>query len=152
MAQERRLQQKQRTQGFKQPWFASSKQITIKQLTLKQPEAAPLEPLDSERSEKVENLHFPFILNDRFGYITLVLTDGCYQILVPSKPECSPMKNIKHNSLSALGLTPHSGSKIDESETFSASRRQDDSHSILHMEDSSPITFHDGGIRRTSGN
>ena len=33
---------------------------------------------------------FPFLLNDCFGYRTIVLTDGCYQLLVPTKPSIKP--------------------------------------------------------------
>ena len=35
--------------------------------------------LNSEQDDK----NFPFILNDIFGYVTHIVSEGCYQILVP---------------------------------------------------------------------
>lgn len=51
---------------------------------------------------------FPFKLNDCFGYWTLVITDGCYQILVPARPPTTAKKppRIVSCSSDAADKTP----------------------------------------------
>ena len=61
-----------------------SRNQTHKELTEGLSVETPLasKPVDVEQAKA-----FPFKLNDSFGYWTIVITDGCYQILVPAKPE-----------------------------------------------------------------
>ena len=40
-----------------------------------------------------EEQNFPFKLSDVFGYVTRIISEGCYQVMAPEKPKITTMKS-----------------------------------------------------------